>query len=397
MKRQKSRPPIVHLLSPTFLICAALLAIGPSGPLPQTIRVFHTGKQALTVLIHPPALPRYGSRARFCCNTVQCSGMRVFNFLKRLFGRGERAEGRSSQTLSVQEPENTAAAKTLDLNIPDEALQDEAAFAAYLQERLPFFGDLIRVDYDAAAGSLTLHGRNGDTMTKFLSNALLALREKRGPARAQALLNYLNMTEAMVDSGELAKVLPVLKARDFVEVARQQMMQAVKDEPNPPQFVYLDEAENLIKLFVVNGETTVNYVMAEALDDWGIDARELAEMAQANLQKFLAKTGVQIAKRSRFQYVEVDGQFESSIAFLPNFWAQVQEQSGGAAPIAAFLSRDKVFFTHENDIEGLQLLELISADLSDVPYVISPDQYRWENGRWTLFRRVARMEAAIRH
>ncbi|MDK4705090.1 hypothetical protein PH562_22760 [Rhizobium sp. CNPSo 4062] len=323
--------------------------------------------------------------------------MRVFNFLKRLFGRGERAEGRSSQTLPVQEPENTAAAKTLDLNIPDEALQDEAAFAAYLQERLPFFGDLIRVDYDAAAGSLTLHGRNGDTMTKFLSNALLALREKRGPARAQALLNYLNMTEAMVDSGELAKVLPVLKARDFVEVARQQMMQAVKDEPNPPQFVYLDEAENLIKLFVVNGETTVNYVMAEALDDWGIDARELAEMAQANLQKFLAKTGVQIAKRSRFQYVEVDGQFESSIAFLPNFWAQVQEQSGGAAPIAAFLSRDKVFFTHENDIEGLQLLELISADLSDVPYVISPDQYRWENGRWTLFRRVARMEAAIRH
>ncbi|WP_245410714.1 hypothetical protein [Rhizobium sp. JAB6] len=304
---------------------------------------------------------------------------------------------RPSQAFPMQEPESTAATKTLDLNIPDEALQDEAIFAAYLQERLPFFGDLIRVDYDPAAGSLTLHSRNGDTMTKFLSNALLALREKRGPARAQALFHYLNMTEVMVDSGELAKVLPVLKARDFVEVARQQMMQAVKDEPNPPQFVYLDEAENLIKLFVVNGETTVNYVMAGALDDWGIDVRELAEMAQANLQKFLAKTGVQVAKRSRFQYVEVDGQFESSIAFLPNFWAQVQEQSGGAAPIAAFLSRDKVFFTHENDTEGLQLLELISADLSDVPYVISPDQYRWENGRWTLFRRVARMEAAIRH
>ncbi|MDR6898475.1 hypothetical protein [Rhizobium miluonense] len=323
--------------------------------------------------------------------------MRVFNFLKSLFGRGEQAEVRTGQTSPTREPENTAATKTLDLNIPDEALQDEAVFAAYLQERLPFFGDLIRADYDPAVGSLTLHSRNGDTMTKFLSNALLALREKRGPARAQALLNYLNMTEAMVDSGDLAKVLPVLKARDFVEVARQQMMQAVKDEPNPPQFVYLDEAENLIKLFVVNGETTVNYVMAEALDDWGIDVRELAETAQANLQKFLAKTGVQIAKRSRFQYVEVDGQFESSIAFLPNFWAQVQEQSGGAAPIAAFLSRDKVFFTHENDIEGLQLLELISADLSDVPYVISPDQYRWENGRWTLFRRVTRIEAAIRH
>lgn len=323
--------------------------------------------------------------------------MCVFNFLKWLFGRSKRAEMRPSQAFPMQEPESTAATKTLDLNIPDEALQDEAIFAAYLQERLPFFGDLIRVDYDPAAGSLTLHSRNGDTMTKFLSNALLALREKRGPARAQALFHYLNMTEVMVDSGELAKVLPVLKARDFVEVARQQMMQAVKDEPNPPQFVYLDEAENLIKLFVVNGETTVNYVMAGALDDWGIDVRELAEMAQANLQKFLAKTGVQVAKRSRFQYVEVDGQFESSIAFLPNFWAQVQEQSGGAAPIAAFLSRDKVFFTHENDTEGLQLLELISADLSDVPYVISPDQYRWENGRWTLFRRVARMEAAIRH
>jgi hypothetical protein len=323
--------------------------------------------------------------------------MCVFNFLKWLFGRSKRAEMRPSQAFPTQEPESTAATKTLDLNIPDEALHDEAVFAAYLQERLPFFGDLIRVDYDPAAGSLTLHSRNGDTMTKFLSNALLALREKRGPARAQALFHYLNMTEVMVDSGELAKVLPVLKARDFVEVARQQMMQAVKDEPNPPQFVYLDEAENLIKLFVVNGETTLNYVMAGALDDWGIDVRELAEMAQANLQKFLAKTGVQIAKRSRFQYVEVDGQFESSIAFLPNFWAQVQEQSGGAAPIAAFLSRDKVFFTHENDTEGLQLLELISADLSDVPYVISPDQYRWENGRWTLFRRVARMEAAIRH
>ncbi|MFK0162542.1 hypothetical protein [Rhizobium sp. NPDC090279] len=321
----------------------------------------------------------------------------MFNFLKRLFGKGKRADMHRGQTFPMPEPDSATATKTLDLNIPDEALQDEAAFAAYLQERLPFFGDLIRVDYDPPAGSLTLHSRNGDTMTKFLSNALLALREKRGAARAQALLNYLNMTEALGDNSELAKVLPVLKTRDFVEVARRQMMQAVKDEPDPPQFVFLDEAENLIKLFVVNGETTVNYVMVEALDNWGIDARELAEMAQVNLQKFLAKTGVQIARRSRFQYVEVDGQFESSIAFLPNFWAQVQEQSGGAAPIAAFLSRDKVFFTHENDIEGLQLLELISADLSDVSYVISPDQYRWENGRWTLFRRVARMEAAIRH
>ncbi|NLS20938.1 hypothetical protein HGP16_31015 [Rhizobium sp. P40RR-XXII] len=320
----------------------------------------------------------------------------MFNFLKRLFGKGSRSDTRGGQRLP--EPEGTTAVKTLDLNIPDEALQNEATFAAYLQERLPFFGDLIRVDYDPTAGSLTLHSRNGDTMTKFLNNALLALREKRGPARAQALHNYLNMTEVMEDNSELAKVLPVLKTREFVEVARQQMMQAVKDEPSPPQFVYLDEAENLIKLFVVNGETTVSYVMSTALDDWGIDARELAETAQANLQKFFAKTGVQIAKRSRFQYVEVDGQFESSVAFLPNFWAQVQEQSGGAAPIAAFLSRDKVFFTHENDIQGLQLLELISADLSDVPYVISPDQYRWENGRWTLFKRAARVEAVnVRH
>jgi hypothetical protein len=344
-----------------------------------------------------PALPRKGSRARVCGNTVQYSGMRVFNFLKRLFGTNKQAGTPRRQTSPMPEPESATESRTLDLNIPDEALQDEAVFAAYLQERLPFFGDLIRVDYDPVAGSLTLHSRNGDTMTKFLSNALLALREKRGPARAQALLNYLNMAEAMEDNSELGKVLPVLKARDFVDVARRQMIQAVKDEPDPPHFVYLDEAENLIKLFVVNGDTNVSYVMSTALEDWGIDAVELAEMAQANLQKFLTKTGVQVAKRSRFQYVEVDGQFESSIAFLPNFWAQIQEQSGGAAPIAAFLSRDKVFFTHENDIEGLQLLELISADLSDVPYVISPDQYRWENGRWTLFRRVARMEAAIRH
>ncbi|TXI89030.1 MAG: hypothetical protein E6Q40_02885 [Cupriavidus sp.] len=321
----------------------------------------------------------------------------MFNFLKRLFGKDKRADARRGQASAMAEPASAAETRTLDLNIPDDALRDEASFAAYLQERLPFFGDLIRVDYDPASGSLTLHSRNGDTMTKFLSNALLALREKRGQARAQALLHYLNMTEAMGENGELAQVLPVLKARDFVDVARQQMIQAVKDEPNPPQFVYLDEAENLIKLFVINGETTVSYVMSTALDDWGIDARELAELAQGNLQKFITKTGVQIAKRSQFQYVEVDGQFESSVAFLPNFWAQVQEQSGGAAPIAAFLSRDKVFFTHENDIQGLQLLELISADLSDVPYVISPDQYRWENGRWTLFRRVARMEPAVRH
>lgn len=322
----------------------------------------------------------------------------MFNFLKKLFGRGKAADAHPEDRLLVPEASDAAPVKTLDLNIPDEALQNEARFAAYLQERLPFFGDLIRIDYDAGAGSLTLHSRNGDTMTKFLSNALLALREKQGQARAEALLNYLNMTEVTDGGDELAKVLPVLKARDFVDVARQQMLQVVQDEPDPPQFVYLDEAEDLIKLFVVNGETAVSYVMSTALDEWGIDARELAELAQGNLQKFLAKTGLQIAKRSLFQYVEVDGQFESSVAFLPNFWAQVQEQSGGAAPIAAFLSRDKVFFTHENDIEGLQLLELISADLSDVPYVISPDQYRWENGRWTLFKRVARVEAVnIRH
>ena len=316
----------------------------------------------------------------------------MLNVLKKLFGRARRSQTRMGEPAPPSPPTDSRprAIKSLDLNIPDEALQDEVRFAAYLQERLPFFGDVLKVDYDPGAGSLTLHSRNGDTMTKFLNNALLALREKQGQARAQALLHYLNMTEAVDGAGDLGKVLPVLKSRSFVDVARRQMMQAVRDEPDPPQFVYLDEAEDLVKLFVVNGETTVSYVMTSTLDHWGMDAGELAETAQDNFQKFLSTTGVQIVKRSQFQYVEVDGQFESSVAFLPKFWAQVQDQSGGAAPIAAFLSRDKVFFTHENDAQGLQLLELISADLSDVPYVISPDQYRWENGRWSLFKRVGR-------
>ncbi|WP_309550678.1 hypothetical protein [Rhizobium rhizogenes] len=316
----------------------------------------------------------------------------MFNFLKKLFGGAGRREARIEQPAprQTQPDSQPATIKSLDLNIPDEALQDEARFAAYLQERLPFFGDVLKVDYDPGAGSLTMHNRNGNTMTKFLNNALLALREKQGQARAQALLHYLNVTEAADGAGDLGKVLPVLKSRSFVDVARRQMMQAVRNEREPPQFVYLDEAEDLVRLFVVNGETTVSYVMTSTLDNWGMDAGELAETAQDNLYKFLSKTGVQIARRSQFQYVEIDGQFESSVAFLPKFWAQVQDQSGGAAPIAAFLSRDKVFFTHENDAQGLQLLELISADLSDVPYVISPDQYRWENGKWSLFKRVGR-------
>ncbi|MFS8115579.1 hypothetical protein QD460_27990 [Rhizobium jaguaris] len=315
----------------------------------------------------------------------------MFNFLKKLFGRAKRPDAQIEQLEPpAPQPADTPAIKSLDLNIPDEALQNEARFASYLQERLPFFGEVIKVDYDPGAGSLKLHSRNGDTMTKFLGNALLALREKKGQARAQALFNYLNITEALEGGGELDKVLPVLKSRSFVDVARQQMVQAVRGKSDPPQFVYLDEAEDLVRLFVVNGETTVSYVMTSALDGWGIDVGELAETAQANLHKFLSKTGVQIAKRSQFQYIEIDGQFESSVAFMPNFWAQIQDQSSGAAPVAAFLSRDKVFFTHENDALGLHLLELISADLSDVPYVISPDQYRWENGKWSLFKRVAR-------
>lgn len=315
----------------------------------------------------------------------------MLNVLKKLFGRARRPQAHIGQPVPPSPPtDDKPAIKSLDLNIPDEALRDEAHFAAYLQERLPFFGDVLSVDYNPSAGSLTLHSRNGDTLTKFLNNALLALREKQGPARAQALLHYLNMTEGLDGADELGKVLPVLKSRSFVDVARRQMMHAVKDEPDPPQFVYLDEAEDLVKLFVVNGETTVSYVMSPTLESWGMDAAELAETAQDNFQKFLSTTSVQIVKRSQFQYVEIDGQFESSIAFLPRFWAQVQDQSGGAAPIAAFLSRDKVFFTHENDAQGLRLLELISTDLSDVPYVISPDQYRWEDGKWSLFKRVRR-------
>lgn len=312
----------------------------------------------------------------------------VFRFLMKLFG----GDNRGGKPPLPQEPPLPPArkARILDLNIPDSALKDEAVFAAYLAERLPFFGDVLKVDYDPRAGSLTLHCRNGDTMTKFLNNTLLALREKKGQARADALLNYLNLTQGMKDGEELSQVLPVLKPRSFIEIARRQMVNAVKDEPEPPHFVFVDEAEDLVKLFVVNGETSVSYVMTTTLENWGIDTAELAETAQDNLYKFLSKTGLQVAKRNQFQYVEIDGQFESSVAFLPRFWSQVQDQAGGAAPIAAFLSRDKVFFTHENDVQGLKLLELISADLSDVPYVISPDQYRWENGKWSLFKRVAR-------
>ena len=313
----------------------------------------------------------------------------VFGFLKKLFG-GDKRGGKPPVPQEPPPPPPARQAQILDLNIPDSALRDEAVVAAYLAERLPFFGDVLKVDYDPGAGSLTLHSRNGDTMTKFLNNTLLALREKQGQARAEALLNYLNLTQGVKDDQELSQVLPVLKPRSFIDIARRQMANAVKDEPEPPHFVFVDEAEDLVKLFVVNGETSVSYVMSTTLENWGIDTAELAETAQDNLYKFLSKTGLQVAKRNQFQYVEIDGQFESSVAFLPRFWSQVQDQAGGAAPIAAFLSRDKVFFTHENDVQGLKLLELISADLSDVPYVISPDQYRWENGKWSLYKRVAR-------
>ena len=61
----------------------------------------------------------------------------MFNFLKKLFGRGKPAE----QEFPTPEPVTAAPVKMLDLNIPDEALHDEVRFAAYLQERLPFFGD----------------------------------------------------------------------------------------------------------------------------------------------------------------------------------------------------------------------------------------------------------------
>ncbi|WFU09085.1 hypothetical protein QA646_17720 [Rhizobium sp. CB3090] len=64
---------------------------------------------------------------------------RVFNFLKKLFGGTKRPDAQIEPPAPLtSQPASTPTIKSLDLNIPDEALQDEARFSAYLQERLPF-------------------------------------------------------------------------------------------------------------------------------------------------------------------------------------------------------------------------------------------------------------------
>lgn len=56
----------------------------------------------------------------------------MFNFLKKLFGGAGRREARIEQPAPRQpQPDSQPVIKSLDLNIPDEALQDEARFAAY--------------------------------------------------------------------------------------------------------------------------------------------------------------------------------------------------------------------------------------------------------------------------
>lgn len=257
---------------------------------------------------------------------------------------------------------------------------DEAALVQLVLDRLAGQAGVENPRYDPDADAIRL-SRDGQETVLFLDNLARIVKNGDEAAINRALENLLAAPQVSVDG----RILPVLKPADYIEQVRAQYadMGMTEDDAPVPFAERLDTG--LMRVFVRDGERSMAILTAEDVDELGgpraVLARAVSDLGDAVLdhppQTEPVADGV-------FQ-VQIDGDYDASLYFLPEFWAGLAEDIGGP-PAVLFAAKNIVAVANADDGAAMHVLTQIAAPDGEPPaYAIAPDRiYLWRPEGWAL-------------
>lgn len=264
-----------------------------------------------------------------------------------------------------------------------QSLRDDASLGPALVDLLLARPDVAGAVYDAQRDMIRIQPASGQDRTLYLDNL-------RGVIRTGQLdQDYLDAL--LAPAAEVAPdafLLPMLKPADFAQSAREAMRQAgaTDDQIDEAQPVCLDYAEGLSLCLVFDMPDRIMHLTPPDQLNLGLDAAALTGRAQDQFADWLAIHPYRWDETDwpGVQALRLDGNYDASLAALPQVWADAAERLGGR-PAVAFIARNIVLVANSQDAVGMAgLRQAATGWPDDLPYTIAPNRIyiHTDTGGW---------------
>lgn len=223
---------------------------------------------------------------------------------------------------------------------------------------------------------------DGEKSTTYLDNAYKNYRSS--PDELDIVIeNYSKaLTQSNTDVNakmEKSHIFPVIKDIEYIAQITALMKRKEKDGKFP--FYYEKFNEVLYILYAIDTPSSIKYMPKEDIAKLGVKEKELKSLSMFNLRKAIPSVQIE-GDPSTISMIVADGTYEASFLLYDDLWTKDNFPVKG--DIVVYVpSRDAVFVTGSNDVEGLKKVRSIvynpenqwSHIVSEVGFVRKGDKW----------------------
>ena len=255
---------------------------------------------------------------------------------------------------------------------------DEDAFAELVLRTLKEIGDRRPATYDKENFRVVVKEEGEDAWLFNLRNIYSEYLSADAKDR-EALLrrSCLGLASRVRMPDEFEDVKPDL----MVTICARSMPELMRLEAGGPGSKWKDLActpvsDHLIACLVFDLPTTMQYVSADKLEEWGISLYEATEIARQNLEEREFKAA-SLADRL-FVFMTSDA-FDAARMLLVD---QLRSLAVNGPPVAMAFSRDSLILTGADDVEGLGIMAGLAERKAEEPRQICPIPHKLVDDAW---------------
>ncbi|MFV0259038.1 MAG: hypothetical protein ACK5PP_11390 [Acidimicrobiales bacterium] len=263
-------------------------------------------------------------------------------------------------------------------------LQSPLLLGGRVAELVRARADVTDAMLDEADASVAVRYHDGARAVYYMDNLLPALRTMSPRQQTEYLRNYLS--PPMLDPGTSAEapIYPVLKPESYVEETYRTLQAAGVPANLLSKPYHFPVAPGLVGTLVRDAPGQMA-VLSERDVDETLDGPDLITInAYTEFLSYLQDHPIGAGEITRGLYqVTVDGNYDASVAFVPELWV---DQIVTGRPAVLFAARNLVFVTDADDPTRLAELREALTIAEQPAYPIAPDAlYMLDaDGQWAI-------------
>ncbi len=232
---------------------------------------------------------------------------------------------------------------------------------------------------------------NGYELKVYLGNAYDAY--KSGAKSIESVFadfsDVIESQKEIFSNTSVKSIFPVLKPREYIETARQQLKEAGYDKEALP-FYYEKLNDDIYQMYVFDSKDSMSFVSPEDVDEYGIES-SIAEIAKKNMENYYGSLGAQIGEmdtqgNGRIYLFSADENYEASILVAFDYLESTNLPSDREW-VVYVPARSIALIVDSNDSQAIQLASYLAVQgYNELAYAISPFGYIKKDGSWIRFK-----------